>query len=478
MNATRFLSSTTFRLAIWYVGLFSVSVIVLFAFIYWSTARYMTTQSDAAIETEIQALAERYERAGIPGLRRLIVERVRRQQPTGGTIYLLSDPAYQPIAGNISRWPDGKKDSHWLTFDLEVKGSTSSTVHTARARVFLLRSGFHLLVGRDIETLKLAKARIIRSLAWALVLTLILGVVGGLIISRRMLNRLDQMNQTSQQIMDGDFAQRIPLSGHDDEFDQLARNLNRMLDQIQMLLEDVRRVSDNIAHDMKTPLARLRGRLETLASSDTNDKFASDELNQALKESDQLLTIFNAVLRIARIESGSPNHPTQRVDLMALMNDLAELYEPLAAQKSLDITTYSTQHAVIYVDRDIVFQAFSNLMDNAIKYSPRHTCIEVSVGTDPTPYFQISDKGPGIPETEHEQVFQRFYRLDQSRSTSGNGLGLSLVRAVANRYGANISLTNHQPGLTVRIDFPVATDRPPRTQAAAHTQTPELPAIE
>ena len=456
VNIARFFPSTTFKLVIWYVGLFSLSVIVIFGFIYWSTATYMATQTDAAIETEIQALAEHYEKGGIRALRQLIVERVQRQNPTGTTIFLLTNPAYQPLVGNISGWPKENENSGWIDFTLEDAGTAGDEVHMARARPFLLRGGFHLLVGRDTETLQVAKTRIIQSLSWGLVLTLVLGIAGGIVMSGRMLRRLDVINDTSQHIMDGNLSQRVLLSGDNDEFDQLSRNLNRMLDKIETLLDDIHRVSDNIAHDMKTPLARLRARLESLVQSSQEDLATRHDLDVALRESDQLLTMFNVVLRIARIEATPHIQPTEHVNLAILARDLIDLYEPLAAEKNLTLSCPTNQAVMIAGDRDMLFQAFSNLIDNAIKYAPLESHVVLDTALGPKPFFEISDQGPGIPELQHERVFQRFHRLDQSRSTPGNGLGLSLVRAVTNVHGATISLAENRPGLAVRVTFPAA----------------------
>ena len=456
VNIARFFPSTTFKLVIWYVGLFSLSVIVIFGFIYWSTATYMATQTDAAIETEIQALAEHYEKGGIRALRQLIVERVQRQNPTGTTIFLLTNPAYQPLVGNISGWPKENENGGWIDFTLEDAGTAGDEVHMARARPFLLRGGFHLLVGRDTETLQVAKTRIIQSLSWGLVLTLVLGIAGGIVMSGRMLRRLDVINDTSQHIMDGNLSQRVLLSGDNDEFDQLARNLNRMLDKIETLLDDIHRVSDNIAHDMKTPLARLRARLESLVQSSQENLATHHDLDVALRESDQLLTMFNVVLRIARIEATPHIQPTEHVNLAILARDLIDLYEPLAAEKNLTLSCPTNQAVMIAGDRDMLFQAFSNLIDNAIKYAPLESHVVLDTALGPKPFFEISDQGPGIPELQHERVFQRFHRLDQSRSTPGNGLGLSLVRAVTNVHGATISLAENRPGLAVRVTFPAA----------------------
>ena len=232
MNRNSFLYSSTFHLALLYVSLFSASVLLLFAFIYWSTARYTAEQTDKAIIAEIRSLAERYETRGLPGLRRLISSSIERQRPTGTSIYLLADTRQRPIVGNINRWPQVSEVDGWLNFELET-GNTGRGVHPARARQFRLVGGYQLLVGQDINELKKVRLRVIHSLAWGLLLTLALGLIGGIVMSRRMLNRLELINDTSQKIMDGDLARRVPSRGSGDEFDRLAENLNRMLDQTE-----------------------------------------------------------------------------------------------------------------------------------------------------------------------------------------------------------------------------------------------------
>lgn len=454
MNRNSFLRSSTFRLALLYVALFSASVLLLFAFIYWSTARYTAEQTDGAIIAEIRTLAERYETRGLPGLRRLISDRVERQRPTGKSIYLLSDTRQRTIVGNIDRWPQVDEVDGWLNFELET-GGTRRGVHPARARQFQLVGGYRLLVGQDVNELKRVRLRIISSLGWGLLLTLALGLLGGMVMSRRMLHRLESINDTSQKIMDGDLGRRVPSRSSGDEFDQLADNLNRMLDQTESLMEGIRRVSDNIAHDLKTPLSRLRQRLEALSRHYSDDSIPKADLEAALQETDHLLDTFNALLKIARIESGPLRSDMQTVNLSTLAADVVELYEPLAEDKRQRLTFQSRSDPTVSGDRDMLFQAFANLIDNAIKYTPVGGIISVHCTShDISTEFAVTDSGPGIPAEKREKVFQRFYRLDESRSTTGNGLGLSLVQAVASLHGATVSLTDAEPGLTVRFILP------------------------
>lgn len=437
-----------------------MSVLLLFSFIYWSSVRYMAAQSDAAIETEIQTLSERYENAGVPGLRRLILDRITRQQPTGSALYLLTDPLGRPVVGNISRIPKVEAQNGWLNFSLETRDRDDPQTHPARARRFQLTGGFRLLVGQDIQELKSAQRRIITALSWGVILSLALGLAGGYFISRRMLTRLELINQTSQRIIAGELRHRVPVTGREDEFDRLALNLNHMLDQIQELMEGIRQISDSIAHDLKTPLFRLRQNLESLSQLSSPSAEHAEALDQSLREADRLLGLFNALLRIARIESESVKPNFKQVALAALVKDVAELYEPLAEERHQKLNVIISSEPQVLADQDMLFQAVANIVDNSVKYTPIGGMISlrVSAETD-NPVLEISDSGPGISSDERDKVFQRFYRTDTSRSTPGNGLGLSLAGAVLHLHEAHVALSDNDPGLCIRIQFPNALKR-------------------
>ncbi|HEX23171.1 MAG TPA: HAMP domain-containing protein, partial [Chromatiales bacterium] len=329
----RLLRSFSFRLAFTYMALFGASVLVLLGFIYWSTAAYMSRQVDTTIEAEITGLAERYDMDGLAGLIDVINERLSRK-PTGSSIYLLTTAIDTPIAGNLNRWPAAQADKDgWLNFRLENAGRDKDEIHLARARSFTLSGGFHLLVGRDIYELEETQQRIIRALILGFVITLILGGVGGVVLSRRVMKRLESINTISREIIEGDLSRRIPLRHSGDEFDSLASNLNAMLDRIEELMDDVRRVSDSIAHDLRTPLARLRNRLELLRTEAERHNGDADLARQAMNDADGLLETFNALLRIARIETRQRREAFEKLNIGTLLHDVVELYEPLAEEK-------------------------------------------------------------------------------------------------------------------------------------------------
>ncbi len=448
------LSSTFRRLTLIYLLLFGSSVLILFGFIYWSTIPYMSRQVDATIEAEIDGLAERYRRSGLVGLTRLIEERIARN-PGSSSVYLLTGPDFAPLAGNLDRWPAVSEDAAgWLEFRLGERGEKNRLLHRARARTFRLPGGFHLLAGRDVRDLDAMKETIVRTLVWGLIITLALGVAGGLLMSGSLLRRIETINRISREIMSGNLSRRIPTRGTEDDLDLLAVNLNAMLDRIEQLMQEVRRVSDNIAHDLRTPLARLRNQLELLTTQ-LGAGEPREIAERALVEADRLLATFGALLRIARVESTDRREAFEVLHLEQLLQDLVELYEPLAEEKGLRLASGLETVAPVRGDRDLLFQALANLLDNAIKYTPAGGQIRVTLGERPGGGARvvIADTGPGIPAEAREQVFQRFFRLEESRTTPGNGLGLALVEAVAKLHGIRLSLEDNGPGLRVVCDF-------------------------
>lgn len=457
LRVANILRSSTFRLAILYMLLLGLSVGVLMAFIYWSTAGYMDRQTAATIGVEIQGLAEQYRRRGLPGLSSVINERVARD-PLGSSVYLLVDDALKPLAGNLDRWPTGFPDEEgWIGFRLRERGPDRAEEHAARGQVFLLHGGLRLLVGRDVRDLEATRALILDALAWGLAITAALALLGGWLMSAGVVRRLESINQTSREIMAGDLSRRIPLNGSGDDFDQLAASLNRMLERIEALMSGVRQVSDNIAHDLRTPLTRVRTKLELLRNDLDGCESARLLAGETIADTEEMLATFNALLRIARIESGARRAAFAPVDLTALMRDLAELYEPLAAEKGQALSLDVEGALWIIGDRDLLFQALTNLVDNAIKYSPPDGSIGLS-GRLEGQWVTVTllDSGPGIPAEARERVLDRFVRLDDSRSTPGSGLGLSLVKAVIDLHQASIDLGGGPTGLRVTLRFGAA----------------------
>lgn len=294
---------------------------------------------------------------------------------------------------------------------------------------------------------------IVGTLGWGFGITVLLGVAGGVMMSRSTVRRIEAINQTSREIIQGDLSRRIPSEGSGDDFDQLTDNLNSMLDQIQTLMDGVRHVSDNIAHDLRTPLTRLRNRLEAINVQTGPDR---TDIEDAIAEADSLLSTFNALLRIARIEAGHRTAGFEVLSLSQLVRDVAELYEPLAHERQQIFTASIEEDLKISGDRDLLFQAIANVVDNAIKYTPEQGQVEMTLTcSDRRARVVVRDSGPGIPHSERDRVFERFVRLETSRNAPGNGLGLSLVAAVVRIHKADVALSG-EAGLEVSLSFPLA----------------------
>ena len=456
MNQISPFKSSAFRITLVYVVLFGLSVSIILGFVYWSTIIYTTNQTEASIDAELKVLSSAYERRGYPGLVTLLSDRVRiqRQRPGDSSVYLLVDEQFQTLVGNISSWPRIAQDRSdgWLEFKLDYNREGSEGEFTARARTFVIENRYNLLVGQGMRDLANLKELVGRALVWGLALTLILGIIGGFMMRQTLSSRLSAINQTARKIMHGDLRMRIDAKGSGDEFDELAINLNSMLDQIEGGMEGVRRVSDNIAHDLKTPLARLKNRVEELRFKVAGNLEQESSVDQIIHEADGLLATFNALLRIARIEYSEQRKGFRNVDINSIIYDIEELYEPLIEDKGQSLSVQLAESVEIWADRDMLFQAFANLLDNAIKYTPEKGTISIRTRKSSRLWtLEIADNGPGIPEDQHEKVVQRFYRLDQSRTTPGSGLGLALVFAVLKVHSMKLGFSDNKPGLKVEV---------------------------
>ena len=445
--------TATFRLALIYLALFAISVSALFGFVYGTTAGFIARQTDATIEAEITGLAEEYRQNGVRGLTRLVRERGRGQR---FSLYLLTRRDRTPLAGNLDAWPRvPSTPGDWLDFDYARRVGTEIETREARARHFQLPGGFHLLVGRDIQQRRQIERLVRESLVWAVAITVALGLIGGVVMSRNMLGRIQAINRTSREIMAGDLTRRVAVAGSGDELDRLAANLNAMLDQIERLMNDLRQVTDGIAHDLRTPLNLLRSRLEVslLEAQAAPDRRVIEE---TVADIGDIIETFNAMLRIAQVEAGAARARMGAVDLAAIARDVAELYQPLAEAKGLDLGLEIPATVMVHGERHLLAQALANLLDNAIKYTAvgavRVTLVEARTG----PELSIADSGPGIDAADRERVQERLVRLPADRTTPGSGLGLSLVRAVAALHGATLRLEDNQPGLRVVCAFPPA----------------------
>jgi signal transduction histidine kinase len=463
-----------FRVALIASVVFALLSIVLLGLVYWTTAALIDRQTVTAINTEMAGLKDIYQRAGPVALRAAIENRVTGYQGYHHIYLLAPQGGGAPIVGNLQQWPAVEPDRNgWMRFTIESEvDSRQRRLWPAQARYVLLSDGLRLLVGRDM-TERTGFARIMeQSLAFALGAALLLGVFAGVVMSRNLLRRIDAVNTTARTILEGDLSGRVPVSGGGDEFDRLALNLNSMLDRIQKLISAMREVTDNIAHDLRSPLNRLRSRLEiTLVGKPDIDEYRAS-LEGALEDTDSILHTFNALLSIARIEGRNAVESFEPIDLATLAADTAELYDPVAEEKGQTLTfkpAPNGQPLMILGDRHLVSQAAANLVDNAIKYTPEGGRVSVAVGrADDGIRLTVGDSGPGIPEKFRSSVLDRFVRLEQSRHTAGTGLGLSLVAAVADLHGARLILGDNGPGLRVDVVFP---DRAASVRAAPTGRT-------
>ncbi len=449
----RLLRTQAFRIVLVYVLLFAVSVSALLFFTYWNTRRTLDAQTDQIIEAEITGLSEQYQRLGLHGLGESVMSRSLHGDKA---LYLLTDNSHRPMAGNLDSWPAiTVNPGNFVEFDYERRVNGVAETRRARGRLFMLTGNFYLLVAQDVHDRDLTQRMFTTTLPWTVALILVFGLLGGALMSRNMLRRLDGINRASNEIMGGNLTQRVPVSPASDEFDVLAENLNRMLDRIERLLKGLREVTDSVAHDLRTPLNRLRQRLEqsqarmAAAGSDTG------EIERAIADTDQLIATFNALLLIAETDAGAARGAMSPLDLVSVAGDVSELYEPLADEKSVILTLVTASVPMIEGNRSLVAQALANLVDNAIKYTPPGGRVAVSIsqsfsGVD----LCVADSGPGIAPHDRARVVERFVRLEASRNSPGTGLGLSLVAAVAHFHNAQLLLEDNAPGLKATLRFP------------------------
>ena len=439
-----------FRIVMVYVFLFAVSVTAIVGFTYWNTRRALDQQTEEAIAADSSELLDQYQRFGMLGLRDAISSHYGR---SGQSLYLLADQNDRYIGGNLDRWPPHSPQvNDFIEFDYQRYNGLET--RQARGRIFPLLGGFQLLVAQDVHERYLTDRFFTTTLPWTVGLVLILGLVGGAFFSRKLIARLDSINRTSAEIMAGDFSRRVPVSVAGDEFDALAINLNRMLERIERLMKGVREVSDSVAHDLRTPLNRLRNRLET-ALKQLDGQSDASEIEAAIAETDKLITTFNAILLIAEADAGVARGTMAPIDLSAVAEDVGELYAPVAEEKGVTLEIAPSGTAMIEGNRSLISQALANLVDNAIKYTPADGRIRVSAGdTAHGVELAVADTGPGIPPSERAHVVERFVRLEQSRNSPGTGLGLSLVAAVARLHDAEFRLEDNRPGLRARLEFP------------------------
>jgi signal transduction histidine kinase len=464
------LKSTAVRLSALYILLFALCAAFLVIYVAGMSANFLREQTQNAISQEVEEISHIYEVAGMNGLVKTLE---RRSRQPGANLYVIAGPSGDFLAGNVAAIQPGVLgDPGWTAapfryerFGEENKDKTKLQPHMALADIFVLPNGLRVMVGRDLGEPEHFRVLVRQALMVALGVMGIGALVIWFFIGRNALNRIARMSDASGKIMAGDLSQRLPVVGSGDEFDRMSVSLNAMLGRIEKLNEGLKQVSDNIAHDLKTPLTRIRNKATDGLARSSGEEEYRQSLEGIISESDQLIRTFNALLMISRVEAGSSTAEMNDIDLSAIAADSAELYEPAAEEAGLRLKMEIVPGVEIYGNRELVGQALFNLLDNAIKYSSdvAGSAITVTLSQQgDKAVLSVADEGPGIPANRYEDAVKRFVRIDESRSKPGTGLGLSMVEAVAALHGGSLELgptksdTEENKGLTVRMTFPLA----------------------
>jgi signal transduction histidine kinase len=467
----KLIRTTAFRLTLVYLFLFGLFAASLVGYFAWNTRRLITDQITTTVDAEIAEINDIYGRRGLRGLVFTIENRALRP---GANLYLVTTPAGQAVAGNVGALAPGVMSKFgWTETFYRRLDDQARADHRALVRVTELPSGFRLLVGRDLEERRRLN-KVVRSAAqWSVLIVVVLGLGGGIFVARRVLRRIDAMTGTTQRIMAGDLSGRLPVGRSGDELDRLAENLNAMLERIETLMSGMKEVSDNIAHDLKTPLTRLRNRAEEALARSTSDADYREALEHIIEESDGLIRTFNALLMIARAEAGHASGDMTDFDAAEIARDIHELYEPLAEDNGLSLRV-SASPALVRGNRELISQALANLVENAIKYGkPQPAPGDADAAAAATAaaaeilvearregdqvMLSVTDHGIGIREADRQHAVERFVRLEASRTLPGSGLGLSLASAVATLHGGELRLSDAQPGLRATLAIPART---------------------
>jgi signal transduction histidine kinase len=465
---TSMMRSSALSLAMGYVAL-GLAALVLFAAPLWY-AWQVTIQEGRAeyLQIDAQRLTEVYRHEGADALKSFIDTRVGMQIP-GERILLLTDASLHPLAGNLQAWPaavPATPGNYKVSLGLRERGIQEALVHVTNL------GSYNLLVGRDNGLFKPLQTRFWYGLSAAVAVLCIAGLFVGIITRRALMSRVYSIRQTVSAIIHGDLKHRLPTHVNDDELNTLSRTINGMLDQIELLVHGVRNVSNSIAHDLRTPLAELRSRLEELSLIRPSTEQTYAEIDGAVADVDRVIRIFDALLRLAEIDAGMRRSGFVSLDVSDLAANAVEFYEPAAELKNIDLKFRSQGPLLVSGDPVLLAQALSNLIDNALKYAPQYGSIEVAVdkhGT--TAEISVSDDGPGIDEAEKIKVVQRFYRGDASRGTPGVGLGLSLVQAVAKLHGSPLELRDNGPGLRAVLTLTIDESSPAQRETVQQEST-------
>ena len=462
---------TAIRLSIAYTLTFGILALGLIFYMTGAAVNYLRELYETSINEEVTSLQTIYRDSG---LNAAIAAMENRSRAPGAKLYVVTDPAGRIIAGNVrSIAPDVLNRTGWIfhPFAYEpFRETADGRVRRSVARIVQLPNGMRILIGQDIGEPERLRDVVRRAVSLSMLLMLVAGFLIWFLVGRRALKRISLVSKSTERILAGDRSERLPITGSRDEFDRLSEKMNEMLDRITTLDSGLREVSDSIAHDLKTPITRLRNKADAALGRD-DPQASRAALEDVITDADQIIKTFNALLMISRVEAGSQIAEMGELDLAQLAGDVIELYEPLAEEHGATITSQLASGMIIRGNRELLSQALSNLLDNALKYGlPADgndgilaVAVEQSGKNRQDAIISVSDNGPGIPEAERDRMKERFTRLDASRSQPGTGLGLSLVEAVANLHGGRLELRSNAAdgdkparGLRVELHLPLA----------------------
>lgn len=458
-RVSRIIKTFTFRLASVYIGLFSISVIILFAFIYTFTMRYVQSQVGDAVRMQYGYLTNEYHQNGSSGVEARINEIISADDD-GTEIYLLINNKNEKLAGNLNEWPANAaiessfdKNSKWISFRIEGTRHNQQSIQV-KAITIALSKWRTLLVGKTLQNPDKIEQIIIQTFWASLLVTLFMAFIGALVITRSVMNRINVINRSAYDIMHGELSTRIPFTQGGDEFDDLSSNLNNMLDRIEKLLKSLGQFANNIAHDLRSPLNRIINRLDAGLRNIGEENPARILLEKNIADMHELIGTFNSILKISELEANTGFRDFKPCNLKDIIENMVEFYEPYATEKDIVIVNGIKSDIIINGEKNLLTQAFTNIIDNAIKFTHRSGKIEIYCKQEENiTDVMIADNGVGIPADYMDKVFEKFFRLEQSRHTKGNGLGLSLVDAIAGIHNAEVILSDNNPGLRVCLRF-------------------------
>ncbi len=464
-----FMRTTAFRLTLLSAALFALSSFVILTLVYTATAGAATRRAERAVNEELARIEERYEAGGPQAANRYILQ---RSVGGGEFLYLLVNDEGRRVSGNISGLPGNAPDAEgWVTFTYDrapvEDEQAGEEGRDARARILEVDDGYRLFVGVDMEEENRFVGEALNAVLIASGLALGLGIISGAVVSRRFARRLESINAASREVMRGKLDTRAPRTFSGDDLDELSGNFNAMLDRVEHLMQRMRSAGDSIAHDLRLPLTRMRGRLEAALVEEGGLADREAALAQAVADVDELVKTFNAVLSLSRLQAGERRRAFEPIDLCELTADVVELYEPVCEDAGLEFDCDCPTDIKVLGDRELLAQAIANLIDNAVKYTPEGGAVMLRGRKTSKGKIEISvtDTGPGIPADDRSRVLERFVRLEKSRSLPGVGLGLSLVHAIAEVHGATLTLDDGPgavkgaksgPGLRIALSFDAA----------------------